>query len=274
MKKKKIFQLTFSILFSTLLVVSLVYASWTAPGQNPPDGNVEAPINVGPSNQWKKGKLGIGDASQGFYWFSRLGESLVLENKNNEAKVIVGQDGSIGIGTTNPSGTLHLVSQPAAKLIIGPQNNGVGGASLYLISTPTWFETLGSGAGLKYDHDNKKFRIYAVDNDSWANGERVIIDAQSGETEIKGILNMSNHKITNLSEPENPSDAATKNYVDSRLGGGGGSCTWRYAVDDEYTLTCLSGEFVAGIHYEGAEWHNTVDWHSYPEIDAIYCCQF
>jgi len=55
MKKKKIFQLTFSILFSTLLVVSLVYASWTAPGQNPPDGNVEAPINVGPSNQWKKG---------------------------------------------------------------------------------------------------------------------------------------------------------------------------------------------------------------------------
>ena len=39
---------------------------------------------------------------------------------------------------------------------------------------------------------------------------------------VDGRINMNNHKIVNLLNPENPQEAATKNYVDSKVAEGGG----------------------------------------------------
>ena len=52
----KITALTFGILTIAFLAVFYVVA-WTEPGQTPPQGNVPAPINVGPTGQSKAGGL-------------------------------------------------------------------------------------------------------------------------------------------------------------------------------------------------------------------------
>ena len=110
MKKKKIFQLTFSILFSTLLVVSLVYASWTAPTQDPPDGNVEAPINVSDIAQSKLGDFGLGGGvGQPLYWLKNVGGTLYFSSTNPAGdRIIIGQDGKVGIGVPGPAEKLEV----------------------------------------------------------------------------------------------------------------------------------------------------------------------
>ncbi|MBU4298589.1 hypothetical protein KJ636_00915 [Patescibacteria group bacterium] len=47
------------ISLATLIVVSIIYA-WTEPTASPPGDNVSAPINVGPTLQYKSGVLGVG----------------------------------------------------------------------------------------------------------------------------------------------------------------------------------------------------------------------
>jgi len=109
MRKRKIFQLTFSILFSTLLVVGLVYA-WTAPSQDPPGGNVEAPINVSDTAQSKLGDFGLGGgAGQPLYWLKNIGGALYFSSTNPAGdRVVIGQDGKVGIGITGPAEKLEV----------------------------------------------------------------------------------------------------------------------------------------------------------------------
>jgi len=128
MKKKKIFQLTFSILFSTLLVVSLVYA-WTAPSQNPPGGNVEAPINVSDTAQSKLGNFGLGGgAGQPLYWLKNVGGALYFSSTNPAGdRVVIGQDGNVGIGTTNPGAELHLAGSDNTPTLLIRPNSMAGG---------------------------------------------------------------------------------------------------------------------------------------------------
>lgn len=64
--------------------ISFAYA-WTAPGSNPPTGNVSAPVNVGTSDQIKNGGLGVG---------AFTADSAVF-------------NGNVGIGGT-PSFKLHV----------------------------------------------------------------------------------------------------------------------------------------------------------------------
>jgi len=109
MRRKKIFQLTFSILFSTLLVIGLVYA-WTAPTQNPPAGNVEAPINVSDSAQSKLGNFGLGGGEgQSLYWLKNIGGTLYFSSTDPSGdRVVIGQDGNVGIGKNDPQAKLHV----------------------------------------------------------------------------------------------------------------------------------------------------------------------
>jgi hypothetical protein len=52
---------SFLPIFSALvLFAGIAYAVWTEPTVNPPGGNVDVPINVGPTSQYKSGALGIG----------------------------------------------------------------------------------------------------------------------------------------------------------------------------------------------------------------------
>jgi len=74
--------------FATFLVVGLAWAVFTPPTVAPPGGNVDPPLNVGPDSQEKIGGLilNTGGAPTG----------LIVEN------------GSVGIGTTSPTGALTI----------------------------------------------------------------------------------------------------------------------------------------------------------------------
>lgn len=63
-----------------------------------------------------------------------------------------------------------------------------------------------------------------LDNNSTIsiNASVITLNATSG-VNINNVLNMSNYRIQNLAEPELASDAATKQYVDTHTGGGGGT---------------------------------------------------
>ncbi|MCD6149114.1 hypothetical protein J7J18_07110, partial [bacterium] len=80
----------------TALLLAVVFAwAWVEPTQEPPDGNVPAPINVGPSSQTKQGSLGLN--TKGEYETGLL----VINNA-----YFIG--GKVGIGTDEPSAKLDV----------------------------------------------------------------------------------------------------------------------------------------------------------------------
>jgi len=170
MKKKKIFQLTFSILFSALLVVSLVYASWTAPGQNPPDGNVEAPINVSDTAQSKLGNFGLGGgAGQSLYWLKNIGGTLYFSSTDPSGdRVVIGQDGKVGIGTTTPAYTLDINGNIRATRSLTAGIN---------VETLTGDKTLTPGTDAMYQYldPNGTNRIVTLSTSNASAGDRFVI---------------------------------------------------------------------------------------------------
>ncbi|PIS13684.1 MAG: hypothetical protein COT67_00195, partial [Candidatus Tagabacteria bacterium CG09_land_8_20_14_0_10_41_14] len=85
----KIVSLTFSVLVVCFAMAFYAYAlDWTGPTQDPPGGNVSAPINAASSTQYKSGALGVEGVLRGY------------------SNLIV--DGSIGIGTTAPGAKLDV----------------------------------------------------------------------------------------------------------------------------------------------------------------------
>ena len=60
---RKFLPIIASIIFAVLTISFLIgfytFAAWEGPTDNPPYGNVEVPLNVGKTPQWKEGKLGI-----------------------------------------------------------------------------------------------------------------------------------------------------------------------------------------------------------------------
>ncbi len=93
----KIVSLVFSVLI-LCFVISFYVIAWTPPSKNPPGGNVDTPLNVGPDAQYKEGGLilNTGGASNG----------LIVEK------------GNVGIGTTSPEATLEV--QDAAVGFVKP----------------------------------------------------------------------------------------------------------------------------------------------------------
>jgi hypothetical protein len=87
-KVQKFILSTFGVLTMSILVSYLVFA-WTEPSQSPPQGNVPAPLNVGPQGQAKEGGLilNTGGAPIGF----------------------IVQYGNVGIGTMAPGAKLDVV---------------------------------------------------------------------------------------------------------------------------------------------------------------------
>jgi hypothetical protein len=75
------------VLAMSILISYLVFA-WNEPSQNPPQGNVPAPINVGPQGQAKEGGL--------------------ILNTGGASTGLIVQYGNVGIGTTNPTVKLDV----------------------------------------------------------------------------------------------------------------------------------------------------------------------
>ncbi|MEK9135268.1 MAG: hypothetical protein AAB451_03135 [Patescibacteria group bacterium] len=75
-------------IIASLFLAGFVVYAWTGPAGTPPNNNVDAPINVGDTSQYKSGAFGLGGL---FHAFS---DAIF--------------DGKVGIGTTNPQGQLDV----------------------------------------------------------------------------------------------------------------------------------------------------------------------
>jgi len=87
MEKAKSIALILGVLAMSVFVGYFIFA-WTEPTQPPPQGNVPAPINVGPQGQAKEG-------------------GLILNTGGASIGLLV-QSGNVGIGTTDPKEKLHV----------------------------------------------------------------------------------------------------------------------------------------------------------------------
>lgn len=89
-------------IFLGLLIITGISYAWTGPSTNPPDGNTDAPINVGARTQYKAGAFGVG----GLF---RTYSNAVF-------------DGNVGIGTPDPQAKLDV--NGVIKITDGTQCDG------------------------------------------------------------------------------------------------------------------------------------------------------
>ncbi len=116
----------FPVFLAIILVAGIAYAVWTEPTAIPPGDNVEAPINIGTTTQYKSGALGIGGALRGY------------------SNAIF--DGNVGIGTTNPAGILDVngTTETNIRREVTSTNNVAGNLRLRLTTTGTAANGLGN----------------------------------------------------------------------------------------------------------------------------------
>jgi hypothetical protein len=141
------------------------YTNWTDPSTSAPGGNIAPPINISPNNQSKSGNLSVGTGLS--YWITKSGDSFALNNNAGETKLVIGQDGNVGIGTTGPNSKLDI----NGTLEVGTGSRGVtlsssvGDNFQLLTSTntpyPNFMIGMGNGAG---GQDTTKAYIAALPN--------------------------------------------------------------------------------------------------------------
>jgi len=132
MSKERIVALT-SILLAISFLAAFYALSWQEPTQNPPQGNVPAPLNVGPDGQSKVGGLilNTGDATH-----APAPNGLIV------------QYGNVGIGTTNPQAKLEVSGSNAGTkslLLTSGDTSGAPADSIQII--------FGYNGGLNYPHN-------------------------------------------------------------------------------------------------------------------------
>jgi len=112
----KLNEFRFLAIASCALAVSLMLCfsilAWSEPDATPPEGNVSAPINTSSNAQTKIGPLGIKLNDLG-YWISQVGQSLAFFNSDTggnpkDARMVIGQDGNVGIGMAVPGKKLEV----------------------------------------------------------------------------------------------------------------------------------------------------------------------
>ncbi|MCJ7450368.1 MAG: hypothetical protein MUP58_01365, partial [Candidatus Nanohaloarchaeota archaeon QJJ-9] len=102
---------------------------------------------------------------------------------------------------------------------------------------------------------------YIMLDDSLADNVDYNIRSPQGEIDISSKVNMKGNRITNLATPTNPSDAATKEYVDNNAGKGSIAFKNCYVVDYlDSSNNCDAGEVVTDVGY----------W--YDSVTSITCC--
>src|SRR3989344_5755523 len=105
--------LIISILVICFTVSSYLFAVWQEPTAGPPGNNILPPINVSSTGQNKLGDFGIGGGSgQPVYWLSNYYGTLRFNSASPAGtRLVIGQDGNVGIGTTGPTMALTVAGQ-------------------------------------------------------------------------------------------------------------------------------------------------------------------
>jgi len=142
-----------------IFVLNYLVLAWTEPSQNPPSGNVSAPLNVGNTSQSKQGWLGIGGVFTPSYSLDVRGSGTsgsgmlstqggALLNTGGAATGLVVDKGNVGIGVTIPAykldvnGNVHTTNginadgkisalgniQAGGVFIIGSGSDAINGA--------------------------------------------------------------------------------------------------------------------------------------------------
>jgi len=159
----KLASLTFGVLVLSFLIGFYTIAAWQEPGQPPPGGNVELPINVGSDPQTKTGILGIGARDDTF--------SLTVEVAGKKGIKVTGNSWFQGTATTTgdfclntgrclsttgggapvgaPYVTYGLIDELTAERVL------VAGAGLSSTTTATEFTlNIGQGTGISVAADS------------------------------------------------------------------------------------------------------------------------
>jgi len=97
-----------AVVIGAIFLANGLILAWSPPTQAPTGGNVPAPLNVGGSDQWKDGRLGVGTSVQGIYWLTDVGNSLYFQNRTDQTKMVIGENGNVGIGETTPGAKLDV----------------------------------------------------------------------------------------------------------------------------------------------------------------------
>jgi len=135
MSKKTLLQYAMPAVIIGMLFAT-VAVSWEEPGNNPPDGNVPAPINVSANGQYKEGKLNLGSNQVPDTGFAELevqgggrlrtvgGAILNTGGVANSTGLIV-DNGYVGIGTVSPTERLHIKHNDSNGGIIIDRNSAI-----------------------------------------------------------------------------------------------------------------------------------------------------
>ena len=135
----KTISLTLGVLTMAFLI-SIAVLAWTEPTVGPPGSNVDAPLNIGSSDQIKQGGLTIGATSgvirigSGAYQLAKDGLSLAFKNNAGTTKMIIGDNGNVdieGLLTIDNGGGDALVIEKGGDLVIYNSDNS-GSAKFYV----------------------------------------------------------------------------------------------------------------------------------------------
>jgi hypothetical protein len=104
-KNQKFVLLTVGVLAMSILVGYLVFA-WTEPSQNPPGGNVPPPVWLSPSVP--EVDSSASPFSPSIWIKNTAGDDLLRLQAGDTVRLVVGNDGNVGIGTTTPEEKLDV----------------------------------------------------------------------------------------------------------------------------------------------------------------------
>jgi len=202
----KFLGLTLGIALSIFAISFAVYA-WTAPTAAPPGGNVPAPINVGDTAQTKTGPLRIDGVFRA----------------NSAVHLAVGR-GNVGIGTTAPTGRLHVRGGNA--YIDNINFGGIPTIALAVGDTDTGLHSTADGALDVFSNNVNTMSIRSGNVGIGTTGPTTRLDV-NGQIRIRGGTPGAGRVLT--------SDAA-------------GLATWR-------TMTGLpTGTSGQTLRHDGASW--------------------
>jgi hypothetical protein len=181
---------------------------------------------------------------------------------NNSTEIVRVVDGSVGIGTQTP-GAYKLMVNGSVRITgaIADSSNATGTAGQVLSSTgssgTSWVNSL-SGSGTvgtisMFSPNSSTISDSIITQTGTAsitvggdiNGQAGIegesLTINTGPSTITGELDKDGSKITNLADPTNAQDAATKAYVDSQSGGGGATNLGNTPSATDVEITSSSG---------------------------------